>query len=81
VIPVGSGLHLKSDVNDLGNSMLIITEAFAALEALKPYDLIVLDNADGYAANTLRVNDSLIMPEGFPNAREKLTATGLISLS
>jgi dimethylargininase len=44
---------------------------------LKGYDKIVVDNQEAYAANTLRINDSLIMPEGFPATKKKLSRMGL----
>ena len=38
---------------------------------------IVLAKADAYAANTLWINDTLIVPRGFPNVRKALTKQGL----
>ena len=76
-VPVAAGLHLKSSVNYVGQRTLIVTEEFAALDQLRGYDKIVLDQAEAYAANTLLINDCLIAPEGFPGARKELEAMGL----
>jgi len=76
-LPVGAGLHLKSDINYLGSNTLIVTEEFANKEALKGYDKIVVDADEAYAANTLWVNDHLLTPKGFPNTRKKLDTLGL----
>lgn len=76
-VPVERCLHLKSSVNYIGNNTLIITREFADRHEFKGYDKIILETAESYAANTLLVNDSLIMPTGFPRTREMLEKTGL----
>ena len=76
-IPVGEGLHLKSSVNYVGENTLILTAPFQNLRLFDSYAKIVLDETDAYAANTLWVNDSLMIPKGFPGAKEKLSRMGL----
>ena len=76
-ISVGEGLHLKSSVNFVGENTLILTPPFQNLNLFDSFDKIVLDEAEAYAANTLWVNDALIMPAGFPAAKDKLSKMGL----
>jgi len=76
-VPVLRGLHLKSNVGFIGSDVLLVSEGYARLDALKRYEKIVADNAEPYAANTLLINDRLIMPAGFPKTRRMLEATGL----
>ena len=76
-VSVGEGLHLKSSVNSLGKNGLILTPSFRNLPCFDGYAMLVLDEAEAYAANTLWVNDTLIMPWGFPDAKEKLPNKGL----
>jgi dimethylargininase len=76
-VPVDAGLHLKSSVNRIDDDTLIITEAFADREAFRCYSKIVVDRREAYAANTLRVNETLITPAGFPETGRKLERTGL----
>ena len=76
-IPVSAGLHLKSGINFLGNTTLIIAEEFANKEAFKGYDKIIVDADEAYAANTLWINDNLLVPKGFPDTRRKLNSMGL----
>jgi dimethylargininase len=76
-ISVGEGLHLKSSINYVGNNTLLLTAPFKNLSYFDSYDKIILEETDVYAANTLWVNDSLIMPEGFPAAKEKLSRVGM----
>jgi len=73
-ISVGEGLHLKSSINYLGRNTLILTAPFQHLNLFDLYNKIVLDDTETYAANTLWVNNSLIMPKGFPATKKKLSA-------
>jgi dimethylargininase len=75
-VQVGEGLHLKSSVNFLGRDTLLITESLAGHRAFRNFKKVVLDRGEDYAANTLWVNDSLLMPAGFPGARRKLSTLG-----
>ena len=75
-VAVGAGLHFKSSVNYVGRNTLLVTGDFARSEHLKGYDLIVTEDAEAYAANTLLVNDHLLMPAGFPNTRSRLEPLG-----
>jgi len=72
-IPVAAGLHLKSGVNYLGKHTLLVTKALAGNPAFTNYKRIVLDEDEEYAANTLWINDTLLMPKGFPKTHTKLT--------
>ena len=71
-VAVGAGLHFKSSVNYIGENTLLVTNDFAEHELLKGYDKIIVDPDENYAANTLFVNDHLIMPAGYPKTRRKL---------
>jgi len=73
---VEAGLHLKSSVNYIGNNTLLITEKFAGRDEFKQYDKIIVDKTEDYAANTLLINNSLIIPKGFPNTMKKLESRG-----
>jgi dimethylargininase len=76
-VPVGAGLHLKSSVNHVGPGTLLVSAAFAGRDEVQTYDRIVVDEAEAYAANTLWVNECLLMPRGFPGTRRKLEGFGL----
>ena len=76
-VTVGAGLHFKSSVNYVGQNTLLVTTDFAAKEQLEGYDLIVLDRAESYAANTLLVNKHLLIPAGYPGTCKQLEKLGL----
>lgn len=77
MIAVGAGLHLKSSINYVGQNTVIATPDFENHEALERYDKITTNYSDSYAANTLWVNDHLLVPRGFPDTNAKLRALGL----
>ena len=76
-VAVAAGLHLKSSVNYVGKNTLLITAEFTDQPAFARYAKIILDADEVYAANTLLVNEHLIMPQGFPKTRAKLAKLGL----
>jgi dimethylargininase len=77
MVPVYSGLHLKSSVNYVGQNTLLTTEVYADLDQFREYDKIVVDKPEEYAANTLLINSSLITPKGFPKTRKRLLTLDL----
>lgn len=75
-VTVGEGLHFKSSVNYVGKNTLLITEDFEGNDQLKGYDTITVDREESYAANTLFINDHLLVPRGYPKTRQKLEVLG-----
>jgi dimethylargininase len=67
---------LKSSLNYAGDNTLLVTADLADNALLAAYDKIVVETAESYAANTLLINDTLLMPKGFPELRGKLERFG-----
>jgi dimethylargininase len=59
-------LHLKSGLAYLGNNCLVVTEALAGRTAFADYDLVMVNSAEAYAANCVRVNDHVLVAAGYP---------------
>jgi len=76
IVTVGEGLHFKSSVNYVGKNTLLITEDFSGNAHFEGYDTLIVNNAESYAANTLFVNDHLLVPRGYPDTRKKLEILG-----
>jgi len=76
-VPVAAGLHLKSGVNYVGKDTLLVTKKLADYPVFTRYEKIILDEGEEYAANTLWVNDTLLMPKGFPKTHAKLAQLGM----
>ena len=69
-------LHLTTGMSYIGNNTVICVPAFKHLEAYKPYKVIVTTAKEAYAANCVRMNDTVIMPAGFKNTEKKLLKAG-----
>jgi dimethylargininase len=76
-VSVGEGLHLKSSINYVGENTLILAAPFQRLSLFDSFGKIVLEETETYAANTLWINDTLIMPKGFPAVKKQLSALDL----
>ena len=60
----------------LGKKTMIVTKAYADHPALSGFNLIVVPNGDEYAANTLAIDDLVLMPEGFQAAHSLVREAG-----
>ena len=69
-------LHLSTGMSYIGNNTVVCCPAFKGLPALSARNVIVTSAKEAYAANCVRINDKVIMPEGFPNLRRKLQKAG-----
>jgi dimethylargininase len=76
-IPVQSGLHLKSNLSLVHHNTLLISSELAGHEAFNNFEKIILQHAEELAANTLWINETLVIAAGFPRTRSKLTSLGL----
>lgn len=77
VVPVDAGLHLKSSVNFVGDNTLLVTDALADYPGFASFKRILVHPEEEYAANTLRINDAMLIPKGFPRTLEQLSRLGL----
>ena len=76
-VEVAAGLHLKSSVNYGGGETLLVSERFADRSEFNSYSKIIVPQVESYAANTLWLNDHLLIPKGFPETRRRLATSGL----
>jgi dimethylargininase len=73
---VSNILHLKSGLAYLGGRRLVVIEALRNRKEFSGYDLICLSTAEEYAANCLLINGRVLVPAGFPKAKEELDQLG-----
>jgi dimethylargininase len=76
-VPVGAGLHLKSGVNAVAEDTLLLTESFTDIAAFQNYHRIIIPESESCAANSLRINSHLLIPEGFPQTAAQLDVLNL----
>jgi len=75
-VRVPSGLHLKSGVNYLRNGQMLMTREFATEPAFAGFDRLILATEENYAANTLWINGTLLVPAGYPRITARLESLG-----
>jgi len=73
---VTSILHLKSGMSWLGEGRLLAIEQLAAHPAFAGFEVVRIDADEAYAANAVRVNDFVLLAEGFPRLQANLQALG-----
>ncbi len=69
-------LHLKSGASYLENNNMLITNAFKDKPEFRKYNLILVDDDESYAANSLWVNGKVLVPKGFPKTKGKIEGVG-----
>ena len=67
-------LHFKSECSIIDDDTILVSNKMAQLDYLKShYHLIELPIGEEGAANSLRINDKLLLPDGFVKAEEMLS--------
>jgi len=67
-------LHFKSECSILDDDTILVSNKMAQLDYLKSnYDLIELPTGEEGAANSLKINDKLLLPDGFIKAEDILS--------
>jgi len=74
-------VHLKSHVTYIGKDTAIATKAYANNPLLNGMNILVVQDNESYAANTLAINDSVLMPKGFPNSQTMVMEAGFEVIS
>ena len=69
-------LHLKSAATEVAPGVLLINPAWTG-DWVRDFECIEVDPAEPFAANALRVGDSLVYPAAFPCTLARLEARGL----
>jgi len=70
-------LHLKSAVTTIGDGGILLNPAWVSARCFPGCQVLEIDAAEPYAANALRVADTLIYPAQFPRTAERLVRHGL----
>lgn len=69
-------LHFKTDCSLLDGETILSTKRLAASGCFEGYRVIHTAPGEEAAANSIRFNDVVIMPAGFPETREAIDAAG-----
>ncbi|MFN3994260.1 MAG: dimethylarginine dimethylaminohydrolase family protein [Tabrizicola flagellatus] len=69
-------LHVKTDCSLLDAETILSTTRLSASGCFAGYRIIDVPEGEEAAANTIRFNDLVLMPAGFPRTRDLLDAAG-----
>ncbi len=76
LVPLKDYLHLKTGIAYLGNSDLVVAGEFSEHEVFHEFHKIYVDANEEYAANCIRVNDYVILPQGYEKTAKKISDAG-----
>ena len=76
IIPVQGVLHLKTGITYIGNNTLLALDQFANDPAFASFNIIEVPAEESYAANCIAINDTLLMPKGYPATKQQLLEAG-----
>ena len=77
---VENALHLKSGVSYLENNNLLIVSGFKNIPEFQKYNLILVDKDESYVANSLWINNKVVVPKGFPKTKKKIERAGYLTI-
>ncbi len=69
-------LHLKSGIAHLGDRDLVVWEELADFAEFRGYNLVRVPSSDHYASNCVRVNQFVLIAEGFPKFQKQIERAG-----
>lgn len=75
-VPVTACLHLKTGVTSAGGQTLLATGEFASRLEFSRFKVLPVAGAESGAANCIEINGRLLMPAGFPQMKQQLSAAG-----
>lgn len=75
-VPLKQMLHLKSGLSYLERNHLLVSGEFTDHPAFAEFDRIAVDPDEAYSANSLWINDTVLVPAGFPRTLDKIQAAG-----
>ena len=75
-VPVENFLHLKTGVTYLGDNIMLVADELRSTEYFREFRQIAVAPEESYAANCLRINDFVLVPDGFPGVLASLLDMG-----
>lgn len=76
VVSLEEVLHLKTGVNYIENNNMLASGEFIEKEDFKSFNKIIVPIEEAYGANCIWVNDTVIVPEGYPTVEKGVRDAG-----
>ena len=77
-ISLNKVLHLKTGLSYLEENNLVVCGEFINDASFGRYNLIEIPEKESYAANCIWVNESVIIPLGYPTTKQRITNAGYL---
>ena len=75
-VPLKEVLHLKTGVNYLENNNMLVAGEFITNPTFSKYNHVIVTAEESYGANCIWVNDTVIVPEGYPKVQSSIEKLG-----
>ncbi len=75
-IAMNEMLHLKSGLSYLENNCLVVAKEFLNEPRFQQFKQLEVSSEEAYAANSLWINDRVLVPKGFPNTKALIESAG-----
>lgn len=76
-VPISDCLHLQSAITRVADCIMVVNRRWVDPSAFRPMEFIDVDPSEPFAANALRVGNSIIYSTAFPRTQERLEARGI----
>jgi dimethylargininase len=76
VVEMEDVLHLKTGLGYLENNKLLACGEFLGKPEFQRFDVLEVDLSEAYAANSVWINDTVLVPAGFPKTRTLIESAG-----
>ena len=76
VIRLEKVFHLKTGVAYLEQNNLVASGEFLTKKEFQKFNILKIDQEENYSANCIWVNDRVLIPKGYPKARETIENAG-----
>jgi len=76
IVKLEKVLHLKTGLAYLENNNLVACGEFLTKKDFQKFNILEIKEDENYAANCIWVNDNVVIPKGYPNARDTIMNAG-----
>ncbi|MBN2789251.1 MAG: N(G),N(G)-dimethylarginine dimethylaminohydrolase [Candidatus Delongbacteria bacterium] len=76
VVEMNDMLHLKTGINYIENGNFLVTGEFIDNPSFEKINQLIVPEEEEYAANSLWINDTVIVPEGYPKTKKMIEDLG-----
>ncbi len=76
IVKLEKVLHLKTGLAYLENNNLVACGEFLSNSEFKKFNIIEIPEEESYAANCVWINDNVLIPAGYPAAKQKIIDSG-----